>query len=209
VVERRFNSQPLLEEKLARMEAAWRQQDAPIVDFLAPGLSEAELNRWEEETQLPLPPELRVWWGWHNGAALQPPGGVPYSRTIGPGWWEFLSLEDATRERAWRLGGNWRPFPADLDDWQGDWAEPWLPMVTADRYCLLVDCSAATPNGHVPVLDSEADDVFTPCAVSVSQLIDLWVFVLEEGYSLWSAEIRNWRQRTLELPHPIRVSGCV
>lgn len=156
-----------------------------------------------------LPPELRVWWGWHNGAAGQPPGGVPYSRTIGPGWWEFLSLEDSTAARSWRLGMNWRTYPGHPADWQRDWADPWLPVVTMDDQCLFVDCSAVTPAGHVPVLDWRSDDVFTPSAVSFSQLIDLWVFVLEADLFRWSHEIGNWSHRDEDIPFPIRASGCV
>jgi len=169
------------------------------------------LDRWEQENGILLPPELRVWWGWHNGAASEPPGGVPYSRTVGPGSWEFLSLEDATAARSWRLGMNRRVYSGDPDDWQGDWADAWLPVATSDGYCLFVDCSTVTPTGTVPVRnwDHTPDDVFTPCAVSVSQMVDLWVYVLEEGYSMWSAEIGNWQQRHHDVPEPIRLSACV
>lgn len=209
MVERRFNNRALLEQKLTRLEAAWVRQGAPIVDFLAPGLSEDELDQWERETGMRLPPELRVWWAWHDGAADQPPAGVPYSRTIGPGCWEFLSLENATAARSWRLGMNWRTYPQDPDDWQGDWADPWLPVVTMDDQCLFVDCATVTPGGHVPVMDWRSDDVFTACAVSVSQLIDFWVFALEEDLSRWSPELGNWHQRTEDLPLHIRTTGCV
>ena len=149
---------------LDRLEAAWREQGAPIADHLAPGATEEELSQWEAESGARLPPELRIWWGWHNGAVGQPPGGIPYTRTIGRGSWEFLSLEDASGHGKRRLSASWRPYGGVPAEWQGEWGHDWLPVVTMDAYCLFVDRSAVTPEGSVPVRmwAQMPDDVFTP-----------------------------------------------
>src|SRR4051812_25385178 len=80
-----------LHELLDRLEAAWRRNRAPIADSLAPGLLDDQLDELSQEIGV-LPLELREWWGWHNGVS-QVSQGAPKNFEMGPGGWEFLSLE--------------------------------------------------------------------------------------------------------------------
>ena len=41
-----------------------------MVEFLLPGLSDAQMDRLCEPHGLVLPGELRAWWGWHNGTDI-------------------------------------------------------------------------------------------------------------------------------------------
>jgi cell wall assembly regulator SMI1 len=201
-----------MDSLLVRLEAAWRDQDAAITELLAPGASDYEVAAWEERSGLTLPPELRIWWGWHNGCDFSdpPPGTLAYDWIIGPAS-EFLSMDHALRERDARLSRNWREPPVSDADWEGDWRPEWLPVIGAEAHVLFVDCSTVTASGSVPLRrwDNAPEDVFTPAAVSFTHAVASWVDMIEQGYFWWSKEDHGWRNRWLDVPEHLRVGGVV
>ncbi|MGI4870255.1 MAG: SMI1/KNR4 family protein [Janthinobacterium lividum] len=52
---------------LARLTALLQQRRPAYYATLLPPATVAELAAFEAEFNLTLPPELRAWWGWHNG----------------------------------------------------------------------------------------------------------------------------------------------
>ena len=78
----------LRQPDLDRLGSAWRAQGAPAPGSLPAGLSQAELDAYAAELGFDLPGDLRVWWGWHNGAVdgVSSLGALPLfggGRTVG------------------------------------------------------------------------------------------------------------------------------
>jgi cell wall assembly regulator SMI1 len=197
---------------LVRLEAAWSEQGAAITDLLAPGASADEMAAWEDRSGLTLPPELRIWWGWHDGCDWRNPlpGTLRYDGIIGPAA-DFLSMDEALRARDARLAMNWREPPASDADWEGDWRPDWLPVIGREAHVLFVDCSTVTPSGSVPLRrwDHTPEDVFTPAAASFSHAVASWVDMIEQGFFRWSTDDHGWRYRWLDVPEHLRVGGAV
>lgn len=84
-------------ELLARLEAAWTAQSAPIVDHLAPGLTDDEMSEIVSPLRLRLPLEARAWWGWHDGVPWRGDGEATPERGLGPGL-EYMPLRDAVKD---------------------------------------------------------------------------------------------------------------
>ncbi|MEU4221523.1 SMI1/KNR4 family protein [Actinoplanes sp. NPDC026623] len=176
---------------LDRLAAAWRAQGAPTPGSLAPGLSEAELDAYAAELGFGLPGDLRVWWGWHNGAV---DGVSSLGAAVGVTWY-LMSLPEALEERARRLAwNNPAEFPDDAEDWQGQWAPWWLPVVTFDAACLFADLRAPAPDGSVPVhVWSEVPDaVFEVLAPSWADVVNGWAQGIEQGHLRYSTADGQW-----------------
>ena len=119
----------LQQRDLDRLDAAWRAQGALTPGSLAAGLSEADLDAYAAELGFALPGDLRVWWGWHNGAV---DGVSSLGAQVGVTWY-LMSLREALDERALRLSWNNPPeFPDDVRNWRSQWAPWWLPIVMFD-----------------------------------------------------------------------------
>lgn len=192
----------LLQPRLADLELTWQQQGAPIARHLARGATSDELDGVEGTLGHRLPPEVRALWSWHDGVQL-PEERVPWVRTVGPGFWEFLSSQDALALRDWHRS-RWSGDPDAGDDfeWQGQWRSAWLPLFQMDAYVLFVDCRQVNPVGTAPIRrhDKMPDDVFTPRAGSLWHLIDGWVFVLQQRHRYWDASEGGWAQDDATLP---------
>ena len=57
------------EQLLARLDALLQQHRPDYYAQLSPPATAAELTAFEAEFALPLPLELRHWYGWRNGQA--------------------------------------------------------------------------------------------------------------------------------------------
>ncbi len=198
----------LFRERLQRLEQAWVDQGAPIAEHLAPGATEAHLDEIEHRVGCALVPELRAWWGWHDGVVRRQPGTLLGRETrIGPGGWEFLSSTEAVQERD-RRRADWGVGNAgDSDEnWQGQWRTEWLPFLTFDAYALFIDCRQVSPVGTSPVrrYDHTPDDVFTPIAGALYQAVGVWMYLLEERYYEWDPDQQGWVDRYQEIPLPLR-----
>jgi hypothetical protein len=182
----------LRDEDLDRLEAAWRAQGAPIADYLAPGLTETEIDSLIP-ADLTLPAAARRWWGWHDGTTKGMWSGD--ESAIGVGGWNLMSLAEALKWRATLMAENDPPeFPDDPGDWEGQWAPWWLPIVYYDGATIFLDANAATPDGDAPlhVWAKVPEDVFSVRFDSLGELVGRWASALEEGYFRWSPETAKW-----------------
>jgi len=189
-----FADYQIFQDRLSSLEQVWLEQGAPIGRHLAPGASPSHLEAIEGRLGHAIPPELRALWSWHDGVA-QPDERVSSVRTIGPGSWEFLSSTEAVDHRDWRRS-QWRGDPDAGDDasWEGQWRSAWLPFFQMDAYALFSDCRQVAPTGTVPIryYAHVPDDVFTPLAGSLRQVLDVWVFVLQRRYRYWDESVGGW-----------------
>lgn len=174
----------LTNDQIDRLVDALRQQGAPVVDRLAPGLSDREMDELTAPLDIRLPEEARTWWGHCNGAHSQPGDGA-HSVALSPAWW-WAPLEAVVS-----LCQELRAM-SDPDTWLASW----LPIVVGDGE-LIIDTSVArgqlTP---VHVIDFEGDDDdfgvrHVPTLPSLAALVDTWTaavsasavrFMPEVGY---------------------------
>jgi cell wall assembly regulator SMI1 len=189
----------LQDHDMDRIEAAWRAQGAPTADTLAPGLNADQLDAYEAELGYPLPAELRLWWGRHDGAV----GGAWSPGTAAaPRPWFLLSLRESLDERAERLAANdGAEFSEDDQEWEGEWASWWLPLATAGNAWIFADLRAAADgDGSVPVhfYEHVPEDVFRARAPSLGDLITAWATAIEQGRFVYSAGSGRW-----DIPHPL------
>jgi cell wall assembly regulator SMI1 len=176
-------------QALDRLETAWREQGAPIARNLAPGLPAERMAALEAEHDLALPEELRRWWQWHDGVVTGKVSGD--DGAVGAGPWMLLSFEEAIEDRAFMMTFSDRPF--DPDDWQGEWAAWFLPVVSVGNAWLFADLRAGDGErapihvwGHVP------DDIFTAKAPSWTSVVATWTGCLESGLFTWNAGTEEW-----------------
>lgn len=199
-----FVDYAIFQDRLSALEQAWREQGAPISRHLAPGASPSQLDETERRLGHPIPPEVRALWSWHDGVA-QPDEHVSWVRTIGPGSWEFLSSAEAVDHRD-RRRSQWNGDPDAGDDtnWEGQWRSAWLPLFQMDAYALFVDCRQVVPTGTAPIryYAHAPEDVFTPLAGSLRQILDVWVFVLEQRYRYWDEGLGSW-EASLDAAMPL------
>jgi cell wall assembly regulator SMI1 len=204
----------LFQKALQRLEQAWRDQGAPIVDALAPGATADQLDDVEGTLGFALPPEVRAWWGWHDGAVHPNGDGWTGDQTrIGPGFRDSLSSASALRERQARRD-SWNSADPDADDgpdedWDGLWRASWLPLLRADADLIFVDCKQTTPAGTVPIRNHAhvPEDVFTPASGSLFQAIEIWIWLLEERHVAWDHNQQGWEYENV--PRPIQLSGLL
>jgi hypothetical protein len=170
-------------DQLDRLEQVWRRLESPLVESLRPGLSDERIGELMAPTGLTLSDELKLWWGWHDGAPTT--SGQEEGRGLGPGGWLHLSLSEAVDLHSYHEGfyqemiatGStdiaelvWRPglFPLSHRGWQPN------HVLAADT--LVAECSPS------PVVSrSEMGIERDEGASSVSEVIGLWIELLESG----------------------------
>jgi hypothetical protein len=166
------------QQLLNELEGRWRSQGALVADYLAPGLSDDEMQALVTPLGLRLPREARLWWGWHNGTVADAPN---LAWDIGPSR-AFFSLELAVEES---LGGR-----EDLEGcgWQAGWIQ-----VTSDRSRIYIDCSG-DDNEPVSVwaVDWELDNPVAPTLGSFGDLVSTWITAIDLGAWKWNADRNGW-----------------
>jgi cell wall assembly regulator SMI1 len=192
---------------LARLEEAWALQGASVVDQLAPGLTDEEMDEVTLPLGLRLPIEARVWWGTHDGVPKRPDGSLGPERAIGPGL-QYLPLREAAeayiedRRIFGALEGDPEPFrPATL-----------LP-ITRSTGPILCDCSlpegAPSPIYYTHTFGSPDTDLKHPVARSFGEMVCWWVDALTDGSWWWDAARRTWMVDTAKIDPKREVSGLV
>ncbi|GAB3637994.1 hypothetical protein GCM10027422_35840 [Hymenobacter arcticus] len=112
---------------LARLDALLRQHRPTYHAALNPPVSAAALAAFETEFEVPLPPELRQWLGWHDGQPAR-----LFDSLVG--LYCFPSLADMADTM--RIN---RELLADGDFVPNWWRPTWLPFLTngsGDHLCL-------------------------------------------------------------------------
>ena len=190
-------------EQLEHLERLLAKQGAPIVQCLQPPASPKALAAVESYLSLPLPNELKQWWGWHDGTNPDVYGSAAI--LIGP-FFTFMNSQrsiTATQER--------REMAKEIDSDEPEtyWGSTWLALGTSG----VVSCQCAVEsNAPVPVLDVDYHKAAYPGAVvchSLGEMVRWWIEALESG--AWRYDkAQNYWERTYELIPPERdQSGLV
>lgn len=178
-----------LAELLEQLEAQWHRHGAGIAGVLAPGLSEDQIGELMAPLGLTLPVELRAWWGWHNGTTAAPDDDA---RIIGPGLFDFISLEDAIVH--YRQARALLPAPVDRDPEQY-WHQTWFPVLTHASHGqgIYVDC-VVPPGEPTPLYlrSREWDDYLRPRAASFTEFIAACVGALRDKVYFWVDGVGAW-----------------
>jgi hypothetical protein len=167
----------ILREALLGIEAEWVRLGAPIVSRLRPGLSGDQLDDLGERYAWDIPPELRVWWGWHDGTNQV---GHPWLQSIGPASLWFLPAERALKDT--ELEREIRPdHPEDPG-----WRRSWLTIMNFDATRLYVDCSTPAHGVRtwlpIGLVHKEWDNADVPVAQSLTQAARMWLWLLQQNY---------------------------
>ncbi len=154
-----------------RLDGAGRARSSLRRCGLADGRSD---RRAHAEAGLSLPAEARRWWGWHDGAEPQPPGGPA---EVGPDR-AFLPLADAVRECRRLRELSWEVVPVDAEP---DWKASWLPLDNS-KIPNLIDC-AVSHEDPVPArsFSVENPSAGLPGVRSIGALVMVWIEAVDCG----------------------------
>ena len=199
---------------LRALEAAWLELGAPILDQLAPGLSEATIRHALEPVTSNPCREVIEWFGWRNG--LVP--GVRHT-ALGPFAFEPYSLSLASRNRTQRLdlARDAAAYAnAGGDSWVSPeyyWSPGWLPIATdLGQADLAVDIDSDEEACLVRCVDWEDVYGFRDLAASsLAEVIDLWVLILRSDYCRFDATMNRfeWVPDYASLPAEWRTSKLI
>lgn len=153
---------------LDEIEGQWRRLGAPIVEALRPGLDGATMDSIAAAEGWSLPEELRVLYGWHDGADPD------RRRSIGPGGFDFLTLGESLKETARN-----RAIFADAAPLY--WPDEWFVFMTQGPQRLYMDTTrtgtrTTLPIGLVPWMPENMD---VHLAGSLLQAASLWLWLLD------------------------------
>jgi hypothetical protein len=196
----RYRRHPkLLVDQLEGLRAQWVRLGAPIERLLRPGLEEAEMDSMAAAHNLRLPPELRIWWNWHDGTA----DGPDEERSIGPGSYVFLSLAEALE--AYEQNRQIHHPEPDMGDMF--WHDSWLPFMNQQAQRLYVDCDRLSQIGDSPIrlVSWEWEDFDVDRANSLGHAVSMWTWLLSSDFYRWNGEL--WECDFVAIPAFVRVTG--
>lgn len=152
------------------------QQGAPLVDLLQPGLTEAEMDDRTRPLGVTLPDEARLWWGWHDGVAVEHYG------------------NDPQREIAVKAAGS-GGYPPDWGDPDYWWHPQWFPITESiSGSTVACDCSVRpgepTPIRAVSWGTKEDSDV--PVARSFGEMVEWWLEAFDTGAWRYDRTQQTW-----------------
>ena len=194
-----MTSEPRLldDELLAELEARWRRQGSFVAQALRPGLTDNQIDALTLEAGLSLPAEARRWWGWHDGAERQPPGGPA---EVGPDR-AFLPLADAVRECRRLRELSWEVVPVDAEP---DWKASWLPLDNS-KIPNLIDC-AVSHEDPVPARSFfvENPSAGLPGVRSIGALVMVWIEAVDCGAWAYNRAAGYWEYDRTKLRDELR-----
>jgi cell wall assembly regulator SMI1 len=178
-----------LQYLLADLEAALREVEAPVVDFLRPGLSDEEMDRLCQSHGLVLPGELRAWWGWHNGTDIAAARErTPRGRGAGLAILAYQpSLEEALDYRVTLMAEAQATSPqVALEQY---WRPSYLPLTLGSNHTWIADLGAgdAVRVRRMDFLSAHA----VVLAPSLANLVERWVAALRGGHMRFDTESHN------------------
>lgn len=174
---------------LERLKEHWREQGAPILESLQPGLGAAQMDELVAPLAISLPDEAREWWGWHNGV----PAAAGRIRRRMTADHEFLSLEDAVAEclelrDIARRGGD--------QVQEGIFRSTWLPLAVTMSSPVVVCETAGDAHGPAPVylLDWGGHETShrVPAADSITEMVGYWLKGYEAGLYTYLPDAGYW-----------------
>jgi hypothetical protein len=138
----------LTTHQIDRLVDALRQQGAPVVDLLAPGLSDRQMDELTAPLDIRLPDEARTWWGHYNGAPVRP-GDESLDAGLSPSWW-WAPLENPGQRC--RSGSASVAEEADVKGW-GSRLHPAVPALAGSG----TEASKRLPQGAPGTTDEHRE----------------------------------------------------
>ncbi len=173
----------LTEAQIERLTAALRIGGAPVVDRLAQGLTDDEMDEIVAPLHISLPVEARTWWGCHNGS-LPVDGDGSQSTSLSAAWW-WAPLEEAAEHC--RLV---RELDDDPDKF---WLASWLPIVVGDGELAIETAVGPGAPSPVHLVDFEGDELHghdhVPVLPSLGALVAVWTTALVGGATWYDPEL--------------------
>jgi cell wall assembly regulator SMI1 len=191
-------------DQLRTLERLLAEQEAPVIKRLQPPASSKAFAAIESEFGLPLPDELRLWWGWHDGTDVKPHERAAKA-SIGP-LFEILGAEEALKVTC-----ESRKLALEIDPNEPEvyWGPTWLAIGTDGR----VACDISVrPDSPVSVLDVDYHKTAHPGAVvvqSLGEMVRWWTEALESGAWRYDDEHDRWERRYELVPPERDQSGLV
>ena len=186
-------SKPLL-AALAEIEDIWQTRNLPILRHLQPGLTDGEIDELTAPIGLTLPGEARAWWRWHNGVTSDTSDA---EASPGPDV-RYCSLADAVAFYTLQRKEFARRDPAFVVD---QWPSEWFVLCYGPQKIITIDCSpefrTETP---VRVLDYWDEEVRTPKAASVADMVRVWCRAWASGAYRFDLQTHDWDRDWERLP---------
>ena len=185
-------------DQLAELEGILAEQGAPIVQRFQSPMSLERLAAVEAYLGLPLPDELKQWWGWHDGTDIKEDE-LAVQGSVGRIFNVVSSTEAVEFSRELRRGAE-EDAPEDPDSL---WASSWVAIGSQGR--VACECNIRR-DGPVPVLDVNYHKAAYPGAVvchSLGKMVRWWIEALESGAWRYERERNRW-ERTCDLIPPER-----
>lgn len=163
-----------MEELIQRLET-WLQKIRPAYfDILQPGLTDAELDQFEEALGFELPKDFRLLYKWRNAQPFG--GGRPVSDfPILVSGYQWMSKEEILEVLSYMEGAE----EVALNWWNTKWV-PFLTDMTATEFCLDMAGSFDGIKGQILYVDGED----TPRIImhsSIAKWLETVVIALESG----------------------------
>ena len=179
---------PLTPSLLEEFERCLREQGARVVELWQDGVDDGQIAAAEEAIGERLPDEARMWWRWHDGV---PASAVTYARhrEFGP-LHQFLPLDEAVA-RTLRIRDSRALRQPGAPVWPHGWLE-WTDVNAP----MVIDC--VVPEGApAPVHDAdfgsyELEDVYTPVAASMGDMVRAWIDAIASGGWWWDRDLDRW-----------------
>lgn len=176
---------PLNEELLARLARCLSDQRLPWLSARRQPLSDDEMDQLTQPVGIELPPELRLWWRWFNGATR--PRRVELTPVL-----EILSLELALRGRGTMMdvasGVTETP-----DDAERVYPSSLLPVFGSGGSVTIAANSALGPATPLRYVEFHPNDhPLLMLAPSLGDAVHRWVEMFEAGYYRWDEGRSEW-----------------
>jgi hypothetical protein len=173
---------------LEAIEGHFRRLRAPVLDYLAPGLTDAEMDALTEAHGFLLPDDVRAWWAWHNGV-LQGgrtpvhPGRCRLTIQFGG---PMASLGQALADRVKWLEAEQQH---GADDMLPLWTPTWLQLTTfQDSWA--VDMGDDYAGSRVFAASTHAG--YPRLADTLQELLERWLGFLDSGLIVWRPDSGSW-----------------
>ncbi len=177
---------PLNEELLERFERCLSDQRLPWLSARRLPLSDEQIADLTEPVGIELPPELRLWWGWFNGATT--PGRVEVTPVL-----EADSLESSLLRREWM-----RAVAADAahdrnEDIEQHFPSSFLPVLGTGGSANIAANAALGPATPLHYVEFHPNDhPLVMLAPSLGDAVHRWVEMYEAGYYRWGEATGQW-----------------
>jgi len=175
----------------------WRRAGLPVATRLRPPLDGTSLSRRSEALGVRLSPEAIEWWGFHDGARVEPDDPLrAFARSI-TGGLDILSFDEAAELLTYWRGAARRAAemtdPDLSDDSQFWYRDTFLPIFQSGGGHVALDCSLgqrARGSELFRISDEDAfDGLSSPIAAPLGSVVSWWIEAWDRGVLGWNAAL--------------------